>query len=135
MKNAAENITFTERLKKACSGLTYISETDAAIEPLTTGKIGTTEAEMLKAIGKDEKTQNGNVTFEDFFERLTAARDWHGLVEKKRTKGFVKLEKLLRENLKDIKVFRFGKIRIEIFVIGTDSEGRIAGVKTNAVET
>jgi hypothetical protein len=70
-----------------------------------------------------------------FFEKLTRDRDWHNGAQQRLTKRFAELEKLLTENLDDCKVFRFGTIRIDIFVVGRDGEGNLAGVRTVAVET
>jgi hypothetical protein len=42
---------------------------------------------------------------------------------------------LLEENLADLTVFRIGSIRIDIYVVGLDADGNLAGIKTKAVET
>jgi hypothetical protein len=136
MKNDPKKSALAERLEKACSGLIYISETDALIEPFVGGKVRTaTRVLILKAIEKNDSEKIDEVSFEDFFERLTKSRDWHGPEEKKRTKQFAKLKDLLKDNLADLKVFRFGKVQIDIYAVGTDKEGRVAGIKTRAVET
>jgi hypothetical protein len=136
MKNDQKKSAFAERLEKACSGLIYISETDAPIEPFVGGKVrSATSAMILEAIEKDDSEKIDEVSFEVFFARLTKPRDWHGSEENKRTKQFAKLKDLLKDNLADLKVFRFGKVRIDIYAVGIDEEGRVAGIKTRAVET
>jgi hypothetical protein len=45
------------------------------------------------------------------------------------------LRQFLEQNLTDLKVFRIGRIRLDVYVVGLDSEGNLAGVKTVAVET
>ena len=42
---------------------------------------------------------------------------------------------LLKENLRERKVFRIGRIRLEIFAVGLDKDGSLMGVSTYAVET
>jgi hypothetical protein len=41
----------------------------------------------------------------------------------------------LKENLRDLKVYRIGRIEIDIYVIGIDSQNNLMGIKTKAVET
>ena len=73
--------------------------------------------------------------FEEFFSRLTRVQDWHAEAEKERVRRFLKLRKLLRENLKETTVLRIGRIRIDIYVVGVDRYGKLAGIRTKAVET
>ncbi len=44
-------------------------------------------------------------------------------------------EELLENNLKGLKVFKIGKIQLDVYVVGIDAEGKLTGIKTNAVET
>jgi hypothetical protein len=137
MKNSdKENLSsadFGKRLASACEGLIYISETDAPIEPFFAGKTKRVTAEALQKTGVEAPIEEAS--FDQFFERLTRKREWHGEAEKRSVRKFAKLEKLLKENLHDLKVFRFGRVRIDIYVVGIDAEGNLAGVKTKAVET
>ena len=55
--------------------------------------------------------------------------------EKENAKKFGELYALLDERLRDLTLFRFGTIRIDIIVAGIDSEGNAAGIRTFAVET
>ena len=50
-------------------------------------------------------------------------------------KRFLELQKLLEENLRELKVFRIGRIQLDIFVVGIDKSGSLIGVSTKAVET
>jgi hypothetical protein len=45
------------------------------------------------------------------------------------------LQKLLEENLEDLIVLRTGRIQIDIYVVGLDAAGNLAGIQTKAVET
>ena len=113
-----------EAIATACEGLIYMSETDAPVLPLS----GSDAKEIT-----DGPTQE--ISFDDFFQRLTEIKDWHGEREKERAKKFSELRKLLEENLRNLKVLRTGKIRINIYVVGTDINGHMMGVTTKAVET
>jgi hypothetical protein len=126
---------FQRDLKAACRSLTYISETDADIIPLTADKPASRSLDSYLAaldISSNEIEERG---FDDFFDRLTAEKDWHGPREKKRTKQFAKLRDALQKHLDDIRVVRIGRVRLDIYIVGVDASGRLAGVKTKAIET
>ena len=124
------------KIENLCDGLFYISETDAVIVPFTGEK---TEAVnggvVLRQTGTAGDTPVEEVDFDVFFDRLTRIQDWFGERETKRAKKFGELKKLLAENLSELKVFKVGRIRLDIYVVGLDRDGRLAGVKTKAVET
>ena len=121
-------------IEKSTDGLTYISETDAAVEPYFGGRVETVEIHNLTdkgtGAGKYEKVQP-----EQFFKRLTAEKNWFGASEKQRAARFASLQKLLEENLRDLTVFKIGHIQIDIYVVGFDVDGNLVGIKTKAVET
>lgn len=118
-------------IEKSTDGLTYISETDASIEPVYVGHV---EAEsFLESIGNDQKSETLDPAA--FFDRLTTIKDWFGPRENERAKTFALLEEILRVNLRDIKVIRVGHIRIDIYVVGLDADDNLIGIKTKAVET
>lgn len=50
-------------------------------------------------------------------------------------KKFLELQTLLEENLHDLKVFKLGRIRLDIYAVGIDRNGNPLGIKTQAVET
>ncbi len=125
-----------ELLRKVCERLTYISETDAAIVPYLGGKVREMSAELLlRDIGRQQEKHIEEVPFEIFFDKLTAAREWHHAEDRRRTGQFKKLRRALEQNLTKIRVLRIGKIRIEIYIVGIEAGGNLAGVKTEAVET
>jgi hypothetical protein len=128
--------SFDDALAAACEGLIYISETDAPIVPFRGKNAGPVTVEaVLKQTGKPSGTPAEERDFHEFFERLTRDRDWFGDAERARAKKFLELQKLLEENLVDLKVYRFGQIRLDIYVVGVDLGGSLIGVSTSAVET
>jgi hypothetical protein len=127
---------FFSRLKEKTKGLIYISETDADIQPFigeTTERVSADS--LLSQIGAESDGRIEEREFTDFFGRLTTMQDWFDDERREMTEQFTELEKLLTENLKDLKVFKVGEIEIDIYVVGLDKENRLAGVRTQAVET
>ena len=127
---------FREKLFKACEGMVYSSETDSPVTPFFADDPGLDLISLVRAsLGCGKSVPITTYDFEEFFRRLEAHRDWHGAEEKQIARRYARLRKLLTENLESIQVFKAGKNQIEIFIIGKTAEGKIAGIKTYAVET
>ena len=126
---------FLNELTLVSRPLKFISETDADVIPFTAAKPDSRSlAAYLAALGI-ASNEIDEVEFDEFFRRLTSEKDWHGPSEKKRAKQFSKLRDLLRGNLKDLRVIRVGRVRLDIYIVGVDAGGGLAGVKTKAIET
>jgi hypothetical protein len=113
-------------IDKFAAGLMYMSETDAPIETYSA------TVEFQKFI---TDTRHQEISAREFFARLTAADGRSGAREKEQARRFSELEKLLEENLNDLKVLKIGRIQIDIYVVGIDADGKAIGIKTKAVET
>lgn len=122
-------------LEKASEGLLYQSESD---EPFTTFKWKAdgelTAAAVLKCARKPAKTPVEEVPLADFFKDLTTDQDWYGEEEKATAEQYRGLLKAVKQNLADAKVFKVGKTKVSVFIVGK-TDGDWAGLKTTAVET
>lgn len=135
-KAAAKLSVLAEQIEKAAAGLYYISETDAEVKPFVGGKAEAVSKEEVSAQTKnraDAPIEERN--FAEFFERLTKIEDWFGDEEKETARKFAELKKVLENNIRDLKVFKIGKIQLDIYAVGLDAENRLIGIKTKAVET
>lgn len=127
---------FVEKVKELTTGLYYISETDAEILPFEGTKAETvTPADILIQTNNLPDAPVEERDFAEIFARLTAVQEWFGEEEKAIAANFSALQIFLSENLKDLKVFKIGKIQIDIYFVGLDAEGYLKGIKTKAVET
>lgn len=125
-----------DALHRACKGLFYPSETDAPIVPFFGARTeGGTREKIVRELGLSEGDEVEERPFIEFFSRLTRIQDWFAAPEIENAERFVKLQKLLEGNLKYLTVLRTGRIQIDIYVVGIDSDGNVAGIKTKAVET
>jgi hypothetical protein len=126
----------TGQIKSAAEGLWYISETDAEIFPFTGSKADSvTKETLLQQIGKPPDTPVEERGFDEMFARFIKIEDWFGDEEKATAAKFAALKSLLEKNLKDLKVFKVGQISLDVYFIGLDAEGNLAGIQTKAVET
>lgn len=125
-----------ERIKRAAEGLWYISETDAEIFPFTGSKADSvTKENLLKQIGKPLDSPVEERDFDQMFERFIKIQDWFGDEEKETAEKFAALKAVLEKNLTDLKVFKVGRIELDVYFVGLDKEGNLAGFQTKAVET
>ena len=123
-------------ISRACDGLVYISETDAQVTPVDLGTADSIDDEIiLQRAGLKAGTEINEVEAKTFFARLTTIKEGQTDSQKTRAKKFLALEQVLEKHLRSLKVYRFGKIRIDILIVGLDDAGQILGVRTNAVET
>ena len=126
--------TLAERIGKVSEGLFYISETDAEILPFVGEMTEAVNAEtILKQTKSDPPVEERD--FKDFFKRLTELQEWFGAEEIENANKFAKLRDMLQKNLRDIKVFKVGRIEIDIYVVGLDAQNILTGIQTKAVET
>ena len=121
MNESTDDVLKTE-LTKATNGLLYASESDHPFEI-----VENSAPEILQ--------NSKQIEFDHFFKNLTAEQDWFGEEEKAKAAQYAALEKLLKENLTDLKVFKSGETDIEIYILGKTKSGAFMGLKTRSVET
>lgn len=124
-----------QAVESASKGLLFVSEIDADLVPFVGPVTTSITAEIVLKMANAEAGPIEEISPEDFFVRLATIREWHGSVQKERAKKYQELFQLLKDNLRELKVFRVGKIRIDIYIIGINDDGRVLGIKTTAVET
>ncbi len=133
-KTPAENISLSERIEETVRDLYYISETDSELFPFVGEKADDVSAnELLRQLGRNDPVEERN--FEDFFKRLTEYQEWFGEEETKTANRFSELKELLEKKLSEIKVFKVGRIEVDVYIVGLDENNVLAGVWTKAVET
>ncbi|MGI8882746.1 MAG: nuclease A inhibitor family protein [Pyrinomonadaceae bacterium] len=135
-ENNSDTDVLFKLLQTASEGLYYMSETDAEITPF----VGETAKEVSKEeiMRQTETSPDKHIEERDFaemFERLTNIQNWFGEEETATVAKFVALKEILEKNLKDLKVFKIGKIELDIYFVGLDAESVLIGIKTKAVET
>lgn len=125
-----------EKLEAAAKDLLYISETDAALEPFFWPFEN--EELMPEFIKQQAKLPDdapvSTQALDEFFEPVAIEEEWMNDEEVSEARRFQNLQTSLEENLKDVKVFRFGETDLDVFVVGK-TNGGLAGVRTKVVET
>lgn len=135
-KNNKNDSELFRKIEEVCDGLIYISEADAPVRAFFGQPTDTVTGEIiLQQVGLSPETHIEERNFDSLFTRLSTIKDWHGEAESARAKKFLELKTLLEENLTDLKVFRIGTRRLDIYAVGIDKDRNLMGVATTAVET
>ena len=125
-----------DQIKNIVKDLWYMSETDAEIFAFIGNQTeAVTKDNLLTQISLPLDSSVEERDFTELFNRLTKMQDWFGDEEKETAEKFSALRNLLETNLKDLKVFKIGRIELDVFVVGLDAEGNLMGIQTKAVET
>lgn len=115
-----------KELQKAAEGLLWPSETDAPIEPFVwPGASAPPDESALRAHAK--------VAADAPIERITLAQLKKTIPSEIRADFKPLLGALGR--LRNVTVFKVGKINITVYLVGRTDDGQFAGIKTQAVET
>lgn len=126
-----------QSLEQAVDGLLYPSESEEPFEVICWADDGKPidASRLLEQAGYKPHIPVTETSLDDFFKDLTTVQSWYGDNEKANTQRFRDLEDMLRHSLTDIRVFRVGEVRIDVYIIGVTGDGGWAGVKTTSVET
>jgi hypothetical protein len=120
-------------LKRLTEGLSYMSESDFPLKPLYVEGAGRKSLKPSDLPGARKPVKPTD--FDSFFGTATAEEDWHGTEEKESVRRYRELVAYLKENLSDLKVYKAGKVEMDVYVVGRTKEGDFAGVTTKVVET
>lgn len=134
---AADRDDLRKRLEKAARGLLFLSETDA---PFTFAELFPAPAELTPdavraALGAPAETPVSGRTLDDFLSGHIEQADPEDPVARKNVRRFATLKDTLNETLSGATVFRVGDVQVRYYVLGRTSDGRVAGLVTEAVET
>ena len=129
------------RLEEAAAGLVYSSEGDYPFEYFCIpGGVGAAGGELTAErfaalVGAPERTPVGERALDDFLARhLERSDPWDVRAQELRPR-YERLEAALRESLRDVRVFRIGRVQVACYLAGRDARGNIAGLRTTAIET
>ena len=127
--------TLIQTIEDAARGLLFPSESDFPIEPFSYGDQEPTAATLLAQRGLAADTPVEQAGLGDFFAGLTDAPEDASDADKASAERFRALMNVLEKNVDDARMYRLGKVDIEVVVVGRHASGTWLGVRTNVVET
>jgi hypothetical protein len=137
-KSAAKNTKqITQRLTQASAGLLMPSESDypftvVSLEGISQESL--TPQTVLKLMGHSPDTPIEVTEVDYFFRNVTVEQEWHDRQQRQDVKKFQKLVDILKSELKGVKVYRVGRINIDVYILGIYNNN-VVGIKTQLVET
>jgi hypothetical protein len=136
-----EEIPITETVDSLKSELStrtkdlfFPSEADIPIEFITLEKTSDITA-TLKKMHPDKANQISETDLAEFYNMYGVEKDWQNNIQKQFARRFGAALDLLKDNTENLKVYRIGGVRLDIYIIGEFRDGRFVGLKTGAVET
>ena len=126
-------------IEGAVAGLVYTSESDRPIEwfTLAGGADGWPYSvdEFARRIGATAGSPREETTLDRMFEAHIEAVDPADTRAVEIRPRYEALKSLLLSRLRAIRVFRVRSVEIDVYAVGDDGSGNLAGVHTVAVET
>lgn len=125
-------------IARAADGLLYSSESDRPFEPVTLGPAPDgelTAARFGEIVGAPAGARVEERSLDDFLARHIETSDPHDPRAQAVRPRYERLRAVLRTELRDVRVFRLGRIEVRCWVVGRDGEGRLRGLATTAIET
>jgi len=120
-------------LERAAAGLLHPSESDFPYRFFslpTEGESDLTPQGFIIRLGVSQQfIDDVNIPI----EKLAEERELGGFFPE--SKRFQRLEAILRQRLRGVKVLRVGQVEIRCYVAGFDEHGDIAGLVTTSIET
>jgi hypothetical protein len=123
-------------LAAASAGLLVPSESDYPFEPFEwPGPGPLTPAALLAHLGLPPDTPVETRDVERFLGRLARRQSWMDAAARASAARFGALQRLFRERLSDVTVYRVGQVEVQVFTVGRDADGRYVGLRTTQIET
>jgi hypothetical protein len=125
-----------DSLDEASARLVYPSQSDAPFRALTPDAVAAMPApeDFADAVGMAARSAVRVEPFEVFMQPLTVDALADAPAEQLRAARFRGLERVLREHLSNLTVYRVGTVDVRVYVVGLTACGELAGVETSALE-
>jgi len=121
------------KLESAANGLLMMSESDYPFTWFETPVEQLDEQLILQLAEKPEGSAIEKTDLDHLLRNMTNISS--GAVNQETAKKFSNLSSGIKEELTNVVVYRVGEIQIEVLITGITKEGKIAGMRTQLIET
>jgi hypothetical protein len=129
---------FLFALGEASSDLLFPSESDYPLTPYRWVGAEDTEPSpkaLVQSEGLKADTPVETLTVRELFDPFTQEREGSTEDERAEAEQYRALVALLEDGLRHLRVYRVGKVDIDVYVLGQHPSGNWLGLKTHVVET
>ncbi|NET78949.1 nuclease A inhibitor family protein [Okeania sp. SIO1F9] len=135
---ALTNLEIFEQLDELVKGLLWMGESDYPFEAFIwefgEGILLNNEI-VLKITKHSLETTVKVIEFEVFFRLVMIERNWHNAQESEVVRKYQKLVSMMKQYLSDLKVYKVGEVRKDIYIVGKTNTEDYAGLATVSIET
>ncbi len=128
MITTAEIVTQLERL---IIDLYWVSESDCPFQVVSWDEKYLNK--LLSSTSANEEIET--ISLADFFAPVLVVEDWYEEEELATIDRYKKLLNAIEFHLNNVKVFRVGKIEIDVYILGKTATRDVIGLQTQVVET
>ncbi|MGB3513366.1 MAG: nuclease A inhibitor family protein [Microcoleaceae cyanobacterium] len=132
------NLGIFERLHETAKGLLWMSESDYPFEAFIWefgGKVSLDNEIVLKITKHSLETPVKVIEFDSFFKRAITPKDWHKIEEYETVIRYQELVWIMKQYLLDLKVYKVGECKKDVYIVGKTYTGDYAGLATVSLET
>lgn len=124
-------------VEEAAEGLVYSSESDRPFEwfELPGADWPLSLRDFARAVGAEREAPLEERDLDGLFRRHVETSDPYDERAQEIRPRYEELRELLRRSLRDLRVYRVGRVEVACYVVGRAESGAVAGVRTVAVET
>ncbi|WP_437817195.1 nuclease A inhibitor family protein [Sorangium sp. So ce1078] len=122
-------------LAEAAQNLLFPSESDHPLEPFRSRGDASSPAGLRAAEGLDAETPVEVTTPGDFFAPVLEPPEDAGEAALAEAERYRRLAELLERHLTDVRVYRVGRVAIDVYILGRHPSGAWLGLRTKVVET
>ncbi|WP_437679716.1 nuclease A inhibitor family protein [Sorangium sp. So ce131] len=122
-------------LEEAAQGLLFPSESDHPLRPFRWAGDAPSPAALLAAQGLAAETPVEVTTAGDLFAPVLEPPDGAGDAALADAARYRRLVDLLERHLTDLRVYRAGRVDIDVILLGRHASGAWLGLRTKVVET
>jgi Nuclease A inhibitor-like protein len=123
-------------LKQATDGLLFISESDYPFQPVRwSTQTELTPDDVRHLASHDENAPIETQSVNDFFRAAASQATWKNAQQLAVARRYQALVGWLQDNLTDIRVYRIGRIQIDVYIVGRSATGNWVGLQTRVIET
>jgi hypothetical protein len=134
---AGKKPAIVQRFEDATAGLLMMSESDYPFQVLFWRRPGglPDAVRLAQLTGENSTGPVEERTLDAFFAGATATQPEYGPEELATVERYRALVKLIRRDLRHVRVFRYGTIQIHAYVVGVTKSGDWLALATTQIET